>query len=74
MTENKTNKSAIKTQNKEKSIDYSDKIFAHYHNKMRNEIKFFEDDFYEDNVYDEPEYWRYPRFREYNDSHHEIRP
>lgn len=74
MTANKTNKPADKSKKKDKTIDYSDGIFARYHHKMRDEIDFSEDDFYEDNIYDEPEYWRYPRFRDYNDSHHEIRP
>jgi len=30
-----------------------------YHQrKMREEVEFAETDFYEDNIYDEPEYWQ----------------
>ena len=55
------------------SIDYSKGIFAHYHNKLRDEIEFSEADFYEDNIYDDPDYWLYPHIRAHNDSSHEIR-
>ena len=63
-------KEFIKAKN---NTDFSENIFARYHDKMRDEIEFSETDYYEDNIYDEPEYWRYPHFKEYNDSRHEIR-
>lgn len=61
-------KEFIKAQN----TGFGEDIFARYHNKMRDEIEFSEADFYEDNLYDEPEYRRTPRFK-YNDNRHEIR-
>jgi hypothetical protein len=30
----------------------------HHQRKMREEVEFAETDFYEDNIYDEPEYWQ----------------
>lgn len=36
--------------------DLKEKLSRH-HRKMRDEIEFAETDFYEDNIYDEPEYW-----------------
>ncbi len=57
-----------------KNTDYKKGIFAHYHDKMRNEIEFSETDFYEDNIYDEPEYWRMPHFTESNKNRHDARP
>ncbi len=59
---------------KEKNTtDFGRDIFSRYHRKIRDEIELSEADFYEDNIYDEPEYWRTPQFREYNESHHDIR-
>lgn len=74
MTEATENKITKQGKTNAKTVDYSKGIFARYHNKLRDEIEFSETDFYEDNIYDEPEYWRTPRFKEYNDSRHEIRP
>ncbi len=72
--ENKTNKTLKSEKNKLNSIDYSKGIFAHYHNKLRNEIEFSEADFYEDNIYDEPEYWGSPDYFETSLNRHEARP
>ncbi len=62
------------TKNTKKAIDYSKGIFAHYHHKMRDEIEFSETDFYEDNIYDEPDYRRSPTYKDYDDGKYEIRP
>ena len=44
---------------KEKNTtDFGRDIFSRYHRKMRDEIELSEADFYEDNIYDEPEYWQ----------------
>lgn len=37
--------------------DFREKMLRHQR-KMREEVEFAETDFYEDNIYDEPEYWQ----------------
>ena len=56
------------------SIDYSKGIFAHYHNKLRDEIEFSEADFYEDNIYDETDYRYESRYKNYSNNRYESRP
>lgn len=70
----KKSKKSEKNTEKTGSIDFSKDIFARYHSKMRDEIEFSEADFYEDNIYDEPEYRHSPHFTEYDGSRREIRP
>lgn len=50
-------KEFIKAKN---NTDFGRDIFARHHSRMRDEAEFSDYDFYEDNIYDEPEYWRTP--------------
>lgn len=72
---NAAKKNNRKNLKKEKNfVDYSKGIFAHYHNKLRDEIEFSEADFYEDNIYDETDYRYESRYKNYDANRYEIRP
>ncbi|MBR3676602.1 MAG: hypothetical protein IKN71_05670 [Alphaproteobacteria bacterium] len=63
MTETNTNsKTPTSAKNvwssSEHSLDNIRERMLHHQRKMREEVEFAETDFYEDNIYDEPEYWQ----------------
>ena len=57
----------------EQSTDSLKEKFSTHHRRVIDEIEVADTDFYEDNIYDEPEYWRSGHYFSTGEKRHRAR-